>query len=66
MELIHLLPDISPVPSHSRVELEKEKAEPTETDSNPNSTQLTLDKTKSNQRNSAKRKGSKRGRFGRV
>ncbi|KAM1208503.1 hypothetical protein ACFX13_014516 [Malus domestica] len=49
-------PDISSVPSNSGAELEKVKTEPAETDSNPNSSQLTLDETRNNQRNSAKRK----------
>ncbi|KAH0971986.1 hypothetical protein GBA52_024142 [Prunus armeniaca] len=49
-------PETSSMPSNSGADLEKVKTEPVETDSNPNSSQLTLDATKNNQRSSAKRK----------
>lgn len=49
-------PETSSLPSNSGADLEKVKTEPVETDSNPNSSQLTLDATKNNQRSSAKRK----------
>ncbi|PQQ10367.1 transcription factor bHLH48-like [Prunus yedoensis var. nudiflora] len=49
-------PETSSIPSNSGADLEKVKTEPVETDSNPNSSQLTLDVTKNNQRSSAKRK----------
>ncbi|KAI5318532.1 PREDICTED: mRNAion factor [Prunus dulcis] len=49
-------PETSSIPSNSGADLEKVKTEPVETDSNPNSSQLTLDATKNNQRSSAKRK----------
>ncbi|KAM1750741.1 hypothetical protein ACFX11_008941 [Malus domestica] len=49
-------PDTNSALSNSGAELEKVKTEPAETDSNPSSSQLTLDLTKNNQRTSGKRK----------
>ncbi|TQD74645.1 hypothetical protein C1H46_039820 [Malus baccata] len=55
IKLIHLSPDISSVPSNSGAELKKVKTELAKTDSNPNSSQLMLNETRTNQRNLAKR-----------